>query len=88
MTFIDKWVEEADRKLMTNIKESVSETVNSALSTSWDWFVGVLPDLTGYATLAAGAAVILSTAAGQGMIKPLGIYSCVLITSLCILVGV
>ncbi|MGE7839628.1 hypothetical protein ACQKNX_02435 [Lysinibacillus sp. NPDC093712] len=88
MSFMDKWVEEADRKLISHVKESVSETVTGVFASSWDWFVGVLPDLTGYATLAAGAAVIISTAAGQGMIKPIGIYSCALITSICILVGV
>lgn len=87
MNFINKWIEEADRKLIAHIKESATETVTSVISTSWDWFVGVLPDLIGYSTLVTGAAVIVCTAAGQGMIKPLGVYSCVLIASLCVLAG-
>lgn len=87
MNFIDKLADEIVRKLNMQISESISTTLMKVIEKSHDWFVSVIPDLTGYATLATGAAVIISSAAGNGMQKPLGIYSCVLITSVCILVG-
>lgn len=86
-TFIDRWVEDLDRKLNLQIKNSISEMVTRVFEATHEWFIGVLPDLVGYGTLATGAAVIGYSLAGQGMMKPLGIYSCVLIVSLCILAG-
>lgn len=54
----------------------------------WDWFVVNLPDIMGYGTILTGILVILSVMAGRGMIKPLAIYSVLLIIALCILAGV
>lgn len=53
------------------------------------WFIINLPDITGYATMAAGIAVILSSMIGENlMMKALGFYAAFLITALCILGGV
>lgn len=58
-------------------------------SNMWQWFILNLPDLMGYATMGAGAFMILGAMIGKsGMLKPLGIYVGMLILALCILSGV
>lgn len=49
------------------------------------WIINILPDIVGYATLATGVFIMLSTIAGKGMLKPLGIYCSLLIFSICML---
>ncbi|ADY24854.1 hypothetical protein P4U05_20540 [Bacillus paranthracis] len=55
----------------------------------WDGFVINLPDLMGYATLAAGAFIIISSMLGKGsMMKTISWYTTLLILALTILGGV
>lgn len=52
---------------------------------TFKWMITILPDFVGYSTLVAGVLVMLSTIAGKGMLKPLGIYCSLLIFSICML---
>jgi hypothetical protein len=55
----------------------------------WGWFVLHLPNIMGYGAMATGVFIILGAMFGKsGMIKPIAIYTALLIIALCILGGV
>ena len=82
----DRWVIEKEHELIYRpLGEKIGDAFKEIGMMAWDWFVDVLPSIVGYGAVATGAFVILSSMAGRGMMKPLGIFAGVTIVAVCIL---
>ncbi|SER87009.1 hypothetical protein [Psychrobacillus sp. OK032] len=86
----DRWVIETEKEhIYKPLGEKIADNIGGGLKeigiAIWDWFVPLLPDLIGYGAVAAGAFVIISSMAGRGVVKPLGIFSGATILAVCIL---
>lgn len=86
-TFMD-WVNHFGDKVESKVDHPIISWIGHQISSFWhDFFVPNLPDVMGYATLAAGALIILSSMTSHGILKPIAVYTGLLITSVCILSG-
>lgn len=78
------------------IKEKMNEyfhemavgTFKELASDAFHWFTQFLPELCGYGALMTGAFVMVSSLFGRSILKPIGVYSGIYFTSICILEAV
>lgn len=69
------------------VLKPIGHFIHTAFSMGFEWFVANLPDIMGIGTMAAGAAIILSSMTGSGIGKPLGWFAGAFITAWLILAG-
>lgn len=82
----DRWVIEKEHEYIYDpMGRGISNFFKNIGVASWEWFVNVLPDIIGFGAVATGALVIISSMAGRGMMKPIGVFAGVTILAVCIL---
>jgi murein DD-endopeptidase MepM/ murein hydrolase activator NlpD len=70
------------------IVKPVSEGFHDLMIGTWKWFVYNLPDFMGFATIGAGAFIIIGSMLGKGsMLKTIAVYSGMLIVATLIRMG-
>lgn len=86
---LEKWLIEKDQQLFEYGKEIVKEQFGIFLSNmaelGMQFLVNILPNVMGFGALLTGGLAIISSMAGKGVGKPMGIYAGLLIVSVSIL---
>lgn len=89
MNPLDEWLIEKDKQLFEFGKEIVREQFSLFLSNmadlSMEFLINILPNVMGFGALLTGGLAIVSSMAGKGVGKPMGIYAGLLIVSVSIL---
>ena len=85
----DRWVIEKEKEMIGKASESFLRNLGNGIKNIgldiWDWFVTVIPDLIGYGAVATGVFVIISTMAGRGVVKPMGLFGGITVLAICVL---
>lgn len=85
----DRWVIEKEKEIIGDVSDSFLRNLGNGIKNIgidiWNWFVPTIPDLIGYGAVATGVLVIISTMAGRGVVKPIGLFGGITVLAICVL---